>query len=378
MISALSANPCVGDALHALDALCPFRLAADWDNVGLLAGDATWPAKHVMLAIDLTDAVAAEALADRVDLLVTYHPPIFKGIRAVTAAAEGPTTRLADLLAARVSIIALHTALDHAVGGTNDVLLDIFQPVSRAPLEALSADARQYKLAVFAPRDAVARLRDALASAGAGVIGAYTLCSFETAGTGTFRGDASTHPAVGAAQNFERADEIRLEMIVPASRLDAAIRALDAVHPYEEPAVDVYPLRTVDSRGQTGSGRVGTLSAPTSGQQLVKTLAPRVDLANASVVGDLHRAFDSVTAAAGSYGTRAFRDPGSLVLTGEFKHHDALTLLRHGVTAIHIGHDASERAVLPVVKDRLAGAIPAASVVLSKTDRSPLQRLNPI
>ncbi|MCG3128594.1 MAG: GTP cyclohydrolase 1 type 2 [Phycisphaerae bacterium] len=377
MSDAASPAPSVGEALGALDVLCPLRLAAEWDNVGLLAGAPGWPAGRIMLAIDLTDAVAAEALAERVDLLVVYHPPIFKGIRAVTAAAECPTTQLAELLAARVSIVALHTALDHAEGGTNDVLLDVFKPAARAPLEPLGADARQYKLVVFTPPDAVTPVRDALASAGAGVIGAYTLCSFETAGYGTFLGDASTRPAVGRAGQFERAAEVRLEMIVPAARLGAAVRALHGVHPYEEPAVDIHSLRTIDARGRTGSGRVGTLATPCRGDRLVRSLATCVDLSNASIVGELHREFTSVTAAAGAYGVRSFRDPNSLVLTGEFKHHDALALLRAGVTAIHLGHDASERPVLPVLRARLAAALPAACVWLSKSDRSPHRRLTP-
>src|SRR5512140_1804848 len=127
-LSQMQSTIAVANVLAALNEIAPFELAAEWDNVGLLAGRPEWPARRGLLAIDLTDAVAREALAMGAELLVLYHPPIFKGIRAVTPAATGPTTLLPDLLAARTALIALHTALDAAVGGTNDVLLDCVAP----------------------------------------------------------------------------------------------------------------------------------------------------------------------------------------------------------------------------------------------------------
>lgn len=364
-----------GHVLDVLDAIAPFRDAAEWDNVGLLGGRREWPASRAMLAIDLTDAVAEEALRLGVNLLVVYHPPIFKGIRAVAPAAESPTTRLADLLAKRVSIVALHTALDNAVGGTNDVLLDPFEPASRRPLEALSSTAEQYKLAVFTPAGDVERLRTALSAAGAGVIGQYRECSFEQSGRGTFMGDATTNPAVGRKQRLERVEENRLEMVVPAARVGDVVRALYRVHSYEEPAFDLYPTATLAGRAAVGPGRVGVLKKPRMGRALVEILRRHVDVSCATVVGDLRRVFESVTAAAGSFGVRGFRDPDSLVITGEFKHHDALDLLKRGITAIAIDHSASERPVLASVARRLRERIPALSVVVSRADRSPYKRL---
>lgn len=359
------------DVLAALNRLAPLEYAADWDNVGLLAGRPEWPATRALLAIDLTDAVAREALKTRADVLVLYHPPIFKGIRAVTPDAEGPTTLLPDLLAARVAIIALHTALDAAPGGTNDILLDLFEPVERYPLEPLVRSTRQYKLAVFVPPDEVDRLRAALSAAGAGVIGHYTDCSFELRGRGTFRGDESTHPRVGQRLSLEHADEMRLEMVVPRARLGGVVRALYAKHSYEEPAFDVYPLDEPVGRGAVGMGRVGVLRRPERGTALLDKLRTLVDFSAALVVGDLKRRFRSATVAAGAFGVRSFRDSDSLVLTGEFKHHDALELLRRGITAVHLGHHASEQPVLPVIQRHLAENTRGLRVALARTDCAP-------
>lgn len=366
-----AASARVADVLAAIERFAPLALAAEWDNVGLLAGRPEAPARKALLAIDLTDAVAQEALRSGADLLLIYHPPIFKGIRSITAQAECPTALLPELLGASTSIVALHTALDAAVGGTNDLLLDAFATVTRTPLEPLWRDSAKYKLVVFVPADGAERLREGLAAAGAGVIGHYDHCSFESSGAGTFRGDETTNPAVGQRGQLERAAETRLEMVVPAGRLADAVRAVYANHAYEEPAFDIYPLRQPADRGRTGMGRVARLRQPTRGQRLLAQLAQRVDLANASVVGDLRRSFSAVAAAAGSFGVRSFRDPDCLYLTGEFKHHDALDLLKRGITAVHLGHYESERPLLAYVAAQLQRQVPGLKVRVARADRSP-------
>lgn len=367
--------PSVADVYAALDALAPFAGAADWDNVGLLAGREEWPARRVLIALDLTDAVAREALRTKADALVVYHPPIFKELRAVTPHADGPTTMLPDLLAGRIAIISTHTAFDAAVGGTNDLLLDLFEPVARRPLEPHVVADDAYKLVVFVPAAEVDRLRSALSNAGAGVIGHYTECSFEIAGRGFFRGDETTRPTVGRKQVLEFVDELRLEMIVRRPQIADVVRALYATHSYEEPAFDLYPLHDVVGRGQVGMGRVGQLNRPQRGTVLVRRLRKAIDLSIATCVGDLKRTFRSVTAAAGAFGAGAFADADSLVLTGELKHHDALELLRRGVTAVCLGHYASERLVLDALRRCLAKVLDGASVAIAKADRAPFEPL---
>jgi hypothetical protein len=101
-----------------------------------------------------------------------------------------------------------------------------------------------FKLVYFVPEEARDATREAVFSAGGGVIGDYEHCSWYTKGTGTFHGGEGTAPAVGEAGRDERVEEYRVEIVVPAERLDAAVSALRAAHPYEEVALDVYPLHT--------------------------------------------------------------------------------------------------------------------------------------
>jgi hypothetical protein len=267
----------------------------------------------------------------------------------------------------------VHTALDSAVGGTNDVLLDLLEIAERRPLEPIVEKAGGYKLVVFVPAAEVEKLRSALSAAGAGVIGHYRECSFELCGRGSFLGDETTHPSVGRKQVLEYVDEVRLEMVVPAARLAAVVRALYATHSYEEPAFDLYPVHTLAGRGAVGMGRVGVLKQPLEGREILRELASRVDLATATFVGDLRQRFASVTAAAGSFGIGSLRDPQSLVITGELRHHDALQLLVRGVTAVCLGHYASERPALDVLHRRLKEKLPRVRWMISQADGAPLR-----
>jgi hypothetical protein len=94
----------------------------------------------------------------------------------------------------------------------------------------------------FVPEEALDATREAVFAAGGGRIGGYERCSFYSSGTGTFLGGEETAPVVGERGREERVPELRVETVVPADRLAAAIAALRAAHPYEEPAYDAYPL----------------------------------------------------------------------------------------------------------------------------------------
>ena len=100
----------------------------------------------------------------------------------------------------------------------------------------------QRKLVVFVPPEALEAVREAVFAAGAGRIGAYERCSWETVGTGTFRALPGASPTVGEVGEDERVAEVRVETVFPAECHDAVVAALRAAHPYEEPAFDVYPL----------------------------------------------------------------------------------------------------------------------------------------
>ena len=113
----------VSDVLEAIDGRAPFRTAAGWDSVGLQIGDRTSEFSTVAVVHEITGMVAEAILAKQFDLVITYHPLVFRPLRSVTAV-PGPEGRSFALAAAGVSVIAVHTNWDAAAGGTADALAE--------------------------------------------------------------------------------------------------------------------------------------------------------------------------------------------------------------------------------------------------------------
>jgi dinuclear metal center YbgI/SA1388 family protein len=376
--------------IAAIEAFAPLDLAADWDNVGLLMGspeDAI--SGPVLMTIDLTSAVLQEAAQHKASAVIAYHPPIFHPIKRLTD--TDPVERTL-LRAARMglAIYSPHTALDAAPGAMSDWLADAIldAPATRAgggdrraiiPREALAVGA-QVKIVTFIPTDRADAVRSALASAGAGKIGKYEVCSFAAAGTGTFFGTEGTTPTVGRVGRLEAVPEVRLEMVCSRRALAIAIETLRRFHPYEEPAIDVYPLHPQPTRA-AGPGRKLTLDRATPLSALADRLKkhlrlPQVRVASAGSRG-LQQPITHVgvcPGAGGSLAEAALKLGCEVFVTGEMKHHEVLAALRHGMSVILAGHTNTERGYLPVLAERLKAALPGQGLefVFSQVDHDPL------
>lgn len=359
--------------VDALEAIAPTRYAEAWDNVGLLVGDLKQPVARAMLTIDYTPAVACEAAGAGCDAVVAYHPPIFKPLLA-RVTADGPTALIYDAARRGVAIYSPHTALDVADGGTNDVLADALGLVGRSPLKVTEGKPTQSKLVTFVPADALERVSRAIFAAGAGRIGNYSACSFRTQGTGTFYGEAGSHPTVGEAGRLEQAPEVKIETIVPMANVDAVIRALRQAHPYEEPAFDLNVLAAVPEG--RGLGRVGYLPQPASAKAVIERVKGELGLDRVLVAGPTDTEVMRAAVCAGACGNlldHAIAAKAQLFLTGEVRHHDALRAAGAGVTVVCTLHSNSERVALGRLAANLAERLPDLPVVLSRTDRDPFQ-----
>lgn len=365
----------LGEVCLALEQIAPLALAQEWDNVGLLAGDANAAVRRVLLCIDLTAAVVNEALAEGADLVMAYHPPIFRPISRLHGHGTGAEAHLFRCVAAGIAVYSVHTALDAADGGTNDVLAGLCGVKKTHPIEYTEAGPQQCKLVVFVPAGSADKVAQAMFDAGAGHIGDYDMCSYRLAGEGTFRGSESTSPTIGTAGQFERVAELRIESVTPRSAVPTVVEAIRKSHPYEEPAFDVYPLSRVPVRG---IGRYGELSRATTLGALARKLKKATTAQCAQIVGDRDQKVTRAIVCVGAAGSRPFGmggpdggglQPTDAIVTGEIRHHDALTIRRHGCGAIALGHWASERPALAPLADRLTGLLSALDVRVSSADR---------
>ncbi len=122
-----------------LEQFAPLRLAAEWDNVGLLVGDSARPVERIMTCLTLTPASVAEAARERVDLVVAHHPLPFRPLKRLTAdVVEGRL--LLELIAVRVAVYSPHTAFDSAGRGINQRLAEGLGLTSIEPLLADGVD----------------------------------------------------------------------------------------------------------------------------------------------------------------------------------------------------------------------------------------------
>lgn len=106
----------------------------------------------------------------------------------------------------------------------------------------MNFDIKRVKISVTVPVDHLAKIRDAMSEAGAGIIGNYDHCSNSGKVVGTFRPNEKANPYIGNSNELEFVDEEKLEMICPVENVKAVITALRNAHPYEEPGIDIIPL----------------------------------------------------------------------------------------------------------------------------------------
>jgi dinuclear metal center YbgI/SA1388 family protein len=337
-----------------LEEWAPPLLADDGDSIGLQVGSRGTEVEKVLVTLEVTPEVIAEAVKEKVQLIVSHHPLIRDPLARLDYDSF-PASLAVRLVENRIHFYAAHTNMDAAAGGVNDLLTEqlglaevrVLRP---APQEKL------YKLAVFIPRGHEEDVRQAICNAGAGWIGNYDECTFQVGGAGTFRPLPGTHPFLGRIGALERAEESRLETVVPETRLRAVIGAMLAAHPYEEVAYDLYPLKN-KAPGKVGLGRIGRLPDPKPLRVFAEQVGDALGLQALRLVGDSGRPISVVALCGGaamSLLKRALEAGADVYITGDVKHHDALNALGQGIAVIDAGHHATEKIIVPAMAKYLA------------------------
>ena len=360
-----------------IEKIAPLQLALDWDNVGLLVGDSGRNVKNILLTIDVTGDVVAEAKKLKTDLILSYHPVIWDGLKTVTN--TGPGSMVYELVREKICVYSIHTAFDIVRGGVNDLLAEIVGIADPEPIGDYvePAGEKYYKVTVFVPFQSVNDVAEAMFDAGAGSIGNYSRCSFQSEGTGTFLPSEGARPTIGKKGKPERVDEIKLESIVPADKCAAVIKAIHLFHPYETPAFDVF--RHYDIQGKFGLGRIGKLAKPTRLSEIIANIKKITGAKTAGIIGKENRLVKSAAVCAGSCGkivNSVIAAGCDLYLTGELKHHQALATREAGLTCICLSHTVSERFALKNLAKRLKKPLKDVTIRLSKKDTDPFNWTN--
>lgn len=345
----------VQTVLDAIERLAPAATAFEWDRIGLQVGSRATPIQVAAVALDPTPSLISFAQGRGAQLLVCHHPVVWDPLKTVTEDSR-PGRLVADMVRSGLAFVGAHTNWDAAPNGINGTLADLLGLAETRPIGS-GQKVPYAKLTTFCPTEAVGSLIDALAEAGAGVIGLYERCAFWTEGTGTFFGREGAQPAAGQAGRREEVAERRLEMRVPAARIDAAVAALRAAHPYEEPAYDVYPLVPEVERPMT---RIGRLAEPVS----LADFERRVDLALGTrcwTFGDPAKPIERVAVCGGAADDEwraALAEGADAFVTGEVKHHNAIEASEHGLAILAAGHYATEHPGALALGEALRALVP--------------------
>jgi dinuclear metal center YbgI/SA1388 family protein len=352
----------VRDVARIIETFSPPWIAWERDNVGLQVGNADRVVRKVLLTLDVTKNVIEEAERRRAELIVSHHPLLFRPARAIVQS-DSVGKFVLSLAEKKIALFSAHTNLDSCTDGVNLALansLGLKNVRFLSPLKGLLA-----KIAVYIPADQVESVRKAMAEAGAGVLGEYSECSFEIAGRGSFRGSTLSNPTIGQKGHLEFAQEVKLEMVVPRARAQAAIAAMKLVHPYEEVAYDLF---TLENESQNyGLGAVGSLSKPVALSRFLDRLKLKLHAQRVRFVGETNRPVQTIAVCGGSgseFLSDAINAKADVFVTADVRYH-TFCEAEGRIALIDAGHWETEHIVLPNLRKML---LQAARVVNQKLE----------
>ncbi|ABO50969.1 protein of unknown function DUF34 [Desulforamulus reducens MI-1] len=351
------------EIVSMLEQIAPRHLAEEWDNSGWQVGDPAAGVSKVLLTLDVDAVVVREAVEKQVNLIISHHPLLMKGIKNIRLD-EPKGELIAQLIKNNIGLYAAHTNLDSAAGGVNEQLAKRLGLQNIEVLHPAKGE-KHLKLVVFVPVQQVEGVQRAISQAGAGWIGNYSDCTFSVQGEGTFRPLEGTNPFIGQQGQLEQVAESRLETIVPASKIKTVLKAMLEAHPYEEVAYDLYPLENQTSNA--GLGRIGHLAETQSFADFIIAVKEALGLASVKVGGSMWKDVRRIAVCGGSGAELwpiAFAKGADVYITGDIKYHTAQDMLASGLNFIDAGHFATEHVILPELQRILSEACVKKNLVV--------------
>jgi dinuclear metal center YbgI/SA1388 family protein len=355
-----------------LDSAIPLSFQESYDNCGLQVGSANSEIKSALITLDVTDDVVDEAISAGCGLIISHHPLIFGTVKKLTEASD--TERIVvKCIRNEVSVYSAHTNLDFMSGGVSMKMAEKLGLVNTVVLSPLKK--RLLKLVVYVPENYLEKVMDTVFEAGAGAIGNYDRCSFSHPGTGTFRAGEKAKPFVGKKGKIHFEREARFETILYEEMKNKVVDAMLAVHPYEEPAYDIYKLE--NETGYAGSGAVGELKEPMSKTKFLEFVS-RIFSAKGIRYSDFQGKIISKVALCGGAGSFLLKDAmasgADSFITADIKYHGFFEAERRILLA-DIGHYESEKFAVEILYDLIIKKFPTFALRFSEINTNPINYL---
>lgn len=357
------------EVMRYLEAWAPLSWQEGYDNCGLLVGDPQQVVQGILVTLDVTEDIIEEAKEKGCNVIISHHPIIFKGLKSL--AGQDITSRsVRAAIKADIALYALHTNLDHAGDG---VSFEMGRRLGLANIQVLDPQrGRLKKLEVFVPASSKEGVLKALHEAGAGDIGNYSQCSFQTNGQGTFFPKEGANPVIGQVNQREDVQEVKLEVLIPTHLEDSILKAMNQSHPYEEIAYYLQPLENIHP--QIGAGVWGEWENPkpiSEVLRLLQTVFQVPVVRHTALVKETIRRV-ALCGGAGSFLTgKAIRQQADLFVSADFKYHEFFDADGKIIIA-DIGHFESEQFTKDLIVTYLSKKFTNFAIHLSGIQTNPI------
>ena len=360
------------EILIILEEMAPLAYAEDFDNVGLLVGNQENEATGILVCHDALETVIDEAIAKNCNLVVCFHPIIFSGLKKITGKNYVERSVL-KAIKNDIAIYAVHTALDNHKDGVNKIFSDALGLINTKILIPKLNFIQ--KLVTYTIPENVETVRNALFDAGAGKIGNYEDCSFNSKGIGTYMGNENSNPEIGERFEFVENEEIKIEVTFEKQFQSKILKALFTNHVYEEVAYEIYDLQ--NSHQNVGLGMIGELQNPMSETEFLAFVKDKMQcggIRHSAIIGKPIQKV-AVLGGSGSFAIKnAIQAKADVFLTADLKYHNFYEAENQLLLA-DIGHFESERFTKNYIVDFLKKKMPNFAVNFSEENTNPVKYL---
>ncbi len=339
------------EIIKYLEQWAPKEIAWEKDNAGLQVGSAERDIKNIFLCLDVTPAAVDEAVRNSCSLIISHHPLLFNPLKRISVDKDPRSQVIEKLIKNDITLYSAHTNLDYTKDGVSFSLAKQLKLKDIDFLTKLSPS--QVKLVVFIPEESLEKVSDAVFKAGGGKIGEYSNCSFRVQGKGTFKGSDKSNPSAGKKEIFETVNEMRLEVIVDSWKIRNVITEMLKVHPYEEPAYDIYPIN--NEHTNYGIGAAGLVDPVMTANEFMEYVSKRLGLKNFRYAGGGKKKIRRVAVCGGAgseYIKEAIESGADAYITADIKYH-TFQEAEGNILLIDAGHYETEIFAMDEVKERL-------------------------
>ena len=353
-----------------LELLAPLTSQESYDNCGLIVGDASTEVSNVLISLDCIETTVDEAISLGCELIIAHHPIVFKGLKKINGRDYIEKTVI-KAIKNNIAIYAIHTNFDNYRFGVNDEIADRLNLINRRILDPKSQVLT--KIAFFVPDQNKEEVLSAMFDAGAGEIGNYSECSFQSTGIGTFKPKENANPFEGEIGQLSNVTETKVEVICSQHHLGKVLSAMHFKHPYEEVAHEIYNIQNKNQF--EGSGMIGELAVEMDEVSFLKEIKSAFNCGVIRHTELLNKKIKRVAVCGGAGSfllNKAKQQKADIFITGDFKYHEFFDAEKQIIIA-DIGHFESEQYTSHRLERILRKKFTKFAVHLTKENTNPIK-----